>query len=468
MQPALVVPLAAETHVNVPLLPVAVVCFATYRRTGSSGGNSIVEGSMSTNRLRARVGAAVVCLAASALVAAPAGASEAATLGATPDVLIQTLGQQSPPSAAEVESLAEHDGMSVEQATRSLEVQHQAGDISSDLRELLGDSFAGVWYDRKAATFQIGIIDGNGEDAARRLMDSKRVPAQFVPVRWTYAQLAGVAARWSAAHPDLTARAGINVNVDYERNTAVARVADDTPAEVLTGLQAEARSGVPGTVQIETVPAQQLKIKPAACNINTHGCGEPMRGGIKITSTTGTCTAGFITPGNGGANDFLMTAGHCLDRSQQGSSVTAYNYAGAAIKFGVMHNWINNGAYDVGIVKWSNDSRWGVITNAVVAWTVDENRVITGTYEATPNVWICHSGITTNIQCGYTAGPANQYGIVSVRTCSELGDSGGPFINGNLAGGILASSTNLACGPSFYSYYQQQNWANRLMNVHLL
>lgn len=64
----------------------------------------------------------------------------------TPSVLVQALAQQSPPSEAEIESLARHDGMSIEEATRSLEVQHQAGDISSELRAVLGDAFAGVWY----------------------------------------------------------------------------------------------------------------------------------------------------------------------------------------------------------------------------------------------------------------------------------------------------------------------------------
>jgi len=385
-----------------------------------------------------------------------------------PNVLIQTLGQPSPPSAAEVESLAKHDGMSIEQATRSLEVQHQAGDITAELRDLLGDQFAGVWYDRQAATFRIGIVDGRGEDAARRLVDAKGIPTEFVPVQYTYAQLAGVAARWSAAHPDLTARAGINVNVDYERNAVVARVADDTPTEVLTGLQSEAKSGAPGTVRIETVPAEQLEIEPAACNINTHGCDEPMRGGFKISSAGGTCTGGFVTVGNGGAHTFLMTAGHCLVGAGRNAPVYAYSYNGTPVLFGVIHNFIDNGSYDAGIVRWTDNSGWGVITNVVVAWTVDQNRVISGTYEATPNVWICHSGITTNIQCGYTAGPANQTGVVAVQACSDHGDSGGPFINGNLAGGVLAAMTNLACGPNFYSYYQQQNWASSLMNVHLL
>lgn len=408
--------------------------------------------------------------AVSAVAASQAGATESAVLGTVPEVLLQRLGQPSPPSAAEVESLAEHDGISVEQATRSLEVQHRAGDFSTELRAVLGHRFAGLWYDRKAATFMIGIVESRGEDAARRLAESKQIPVQFVPVQYTYEQLAGVAIRWSAAHPDMTARAAINVNVDYERNAVVARVADDTPAEVLAGLRAEARDGAPGTLQIETIPAAQLKTVSMACNIGTHGCDMPMRGGIYIRSTTGGCTAGFLTVGNGGGgNSFLMTAGHCLDRSTQGSTVDARTYGGSWVKFGVMHNWINNGAYDVGVVKWTPGSTgWGVITNAVVAWTVDENRVISGTYEATPNVWICHSGITTNIQCGYTVGPANQHGVVAVSACSDYGDSGGPFINGNLAGGVLSIATGIGCGPGFYSYYQQQNVANSLMGVRLL
>ncbi|MDO8189035.1 MULTISPECIES: S1 family peptidase [unclassified Conexibacter] len=390
-------------------------------------------------------------------------------MGSAQEVLIQTLGQQSPPAAAEVESLAEHDGISVEQATRSLEVQHRAGDITTELRAALGEDFAGVWYDREAATFQIGVVDGKGEDAARRVAAAKQVPARLVPVRYTAAQLTGVAARWSAAHPDLLARAAINVNIDYERNTVVARVGDDTSTEALGGLQAEARRGAPGTVRIETVAAEQLKVEPLACNIGTHGCDLPMRGGIKISNAGATCTGGFMTQGNGGANYFLLTAGHCLNSAGRGAAVSAYTYNGSAAAFGVVHNFVYNEATgtDAGIVRWTNTG-WPIITNSVVAWTIDENRVITGTYEATPGVWICHSGIHTNIQCGYTAGPANSSGIVAVQTCGDHGDSGGPFINGNLAGGVAAFATPIACGPTFYTYYQQQNWANSLMNVHLL
>ena len=88
-------------------------------------------------------------------------------------------------------------------------------------------------------------------------------------------------------------------------------------------------------------------------------------------------------------------------------------------------------------------------------------RSITGTATAPVGAPVCRSGSTTGWRCGtvtavdvtanYAAGPVQ--GLVLTSACSEGGDSGGPFVSGSSALGLLSGGTG-DCTTAGTSLYQ--------------
>ncbi|MDO8185803.1 S1 family peptidase [Conexibacter sp. JD483] len=368
------------------------------------------------------------------------------------------------PDAATVKQLAEHDRVSVAHAEQVLKVQAKGGNLGTDVKERLGSEFAGVWLDRKEGRWKVGVISDDAGSKIQDLLSQRGIAEEtsLVRVDRTDDQLRELAAKWEATHP-VKSNDQQWVLIDHENNAVRVKVPNDLDPKALAALRSDAGPGV----EIESVPPVQLMTEDDACNIAVKGCDAPARGGVKFGTNSVTCTAGFMTIGTGGRNYFMLTAGHCLENDPIGAQVDLVSIGNVWRYFGVTHNFLHiPGGVDTGIVRYAGaNSWWSSVADAVVAWTVDEYRLIWGWYAVSQGEWVCHSGITSGIQCGNVVAPVDATGRVAVAACSKGGDSGGPWIVGYGAAGIHSSSTPGDCVVPETSWYTQIDFASNPMHV---
>ncbi|GAA4872380.1 S1 family peptidase [Actinomycetospora straminea] len=160
----------------------------------------------------------------------------------------------------------------------------------------------------------------------------------------------------------------------------------------------------------------------------------------------------------------LVTAGHCTNR---GGDVTGANAAPIGpIRSSVFDRTGDWGVVDVG-------PAWRPTPS--VAAEGSTTRSMTGTATAPVGASVCRSGSTTGWRCGtvtavdvtanYAAGPVE--GLVLTTACSEGGDSGGPFVSGGSALGVLSGGTGdcTAGGTSLYQPIEEILRTERLTLV---
>jgi streptogrisin C len=161
------------------------------------------------------------------------------------------------------------------------------------------------------------------------------------------------------------------------------------------------------------------------------------------------CSVGFSARTAVGAPR-MVTAGHCTHR---GGDVNGTNDA----PIGPVRSSVFDRTGDWGVV----DVGPGWRPTPSVAAEASTTRAVTGTATAPVGAAVCRSGSTTGWRCGtvtavdvtanYAAGPVQ--GLVLTTACSEAGDSGGPFVAGSAALGVLSGGTGdctTAGGTSLY------------------
>jgi streptogrisin C len=173
-------------------------------------------------------------------------------------------------------------------------------------------------------------------------------------------------------------------------------------------------------------------------------------GGDAIRLNGTRCSIGFSATTVSGAPR-LVTAGHCTNR---GGDVRGAN----DVPIGPVRSSVFDRTGDWGVV----DVGPGWRATPSVAAEASTTRSITGTATAAVGAPVCRSGSTTGWRCGtvtavdvtanYAAGPVQ--GLVLTTACSEGGDSGGPFVAGSSALGLLSGGTGDCTHPGGSSLYQ--------------
>lgn len=235
--------------------------------------------------------------------------------------------------------------------------------------------------------------------------------------------------------------------------------------------------------------------EPSYCDTSNHSCNQPLRGAVRITGSNGTdtheCSAGFMGYWwNNGIYPYLMTAGHCV-RAPGQANIQSWqsrdpgpnqpgNYS-----IGTINNWrwgdrgtaAPNVRRDIAIIPvnystghWNQFygmmSMWGWSTGSPQEWIVSGQDIpAVGRYG-------CRSGQASNFTCGSVISQTNSitttvwngsHTVSDTQTndnmfivggaCSADGDSGGPFIDGGTALGILAGTRRINGGcDTFYSH----------------
>lgn len=212
---------------------------------------------------------------------------------------------------------------------------------------------------------------------------------------------------------------------------------------------------VPPEPTVPIVPMREFK--------GGYGYGVPNAGGELKTY----CSAGFNGFGADGGQ-VILTAGHCfpeatrdtpwvhVDTPEPWSVDTAgWPGPGAPLGRGIGGPWIFGDDHDTGLLR-LDEPGWTPVP-AVTTWSGGNGDPSSGqipvTDQAAPMVGqpICRSGVTTGYQCGeviavnHTVQYGADYGGSEVTgfltsACSAPGDSGGPFVSGTMAVGVLSGA----------------------------
>lgn len=204
--------------------------------------------------------------------------------------------------------------------------------------------------------------------------------------------------------------------VDPATDSVVVTATDDAAARAFT-------AGAPG-VRIEHVNSRPV---PTAA----------LHGGDGISSADGDlrCSAGFNA--FAGRTRYLITAGHCTQRGGTWSGPD-----GRTLGRVVDSSYPDN---DFGLIQlspgWTQTGDVGTPDSGYVA--------VAGTTPARVGDSVCRFGVVSGYQCGrveaigVTANYGNGdvvRGLTRTNACSEPGDSGGPFMSGRQAQGVLSGA----------------------------
>lgn len=315
-------------------------------------------------------------------------------------------------AAAKLAALQRDLGLSAPAVNARLAAEAGAAATRSLLRGMLGTSFAGAWFDSASGRLVVATTD------AARVRAIRATGAQPVVVEQRLAALEAIK-QMLDAHAASVPDAVTGWYVDPAANSVVVRATDIAAAQAFT-----AGAGV-GQIRIERVARPP---RPLA----------DLVGGESIYSEEGAqCSLGFNA--TSGDTRYVITAGHCT-RSPG--------------------TWSGAGGTPIGPVTSSSfpGDDFGLIEVTSASWTLtsqyaargQQRSEITGSTEAPVGASVCRSGANSGYRCGevlaidqtvnYGGGDVVS-GLTRTSACAEPGDSGGPFVSGSQAQGVLSGGS---------------------------
>lgn len=396
--------------------------------------------------------------------------------------------------------------ISEDEAMRRLAIQDQAAGIEDDLAALLGEEFAGIWYDaRDNGRLKIGVTATGGRLIAeiRQIADRYRVldVTDMVSVRYSISQLERIR---DGIRPDLDemllaghARTSYSTMTNRVTVKAVSRLSVSEEATLrristIAGVSI-VRTEVPSLLVTFTTGNAGVKPAPTPTpNICFIGlCDPPFRGGRAFIKPTG-CTAGFIAHyTNDPGVTLIMTAGHCIFVTTGiGGTWSAKDGQAHVHNLGTADGYVFSGSYgaDAGVIRLDLNGFWAspmpifaLIVNPFNSTTTfDLEYEIRHDSTSSIGQLLCRTGAATGTECGLVsdlgvdvAGDNLNNQIYWIRNAGELdvcggkgGDSGGPIYKKHKAYGLMFSTTDagiLGCNE----YYQGIRGAQNLLNVSL-
>lgn len=291
-------------------------------------------------------------------------------------------------------------GLSAEQAMARLSREAAGPALEKTLHAKLGSRFGGAWH-ADDGRLQVGVTTTADAAAVRA--------AGATPVRVAHSeadlnQLKATLDRRANAAPD----EATSWYVDLPANTVTVTSKPET---------APTERWLAGAGKVRIVVASE-EVRPLY----------NLRAGEAYGIGTSRCSTGFSVQGG------FVTAGHC-NKLTSGALTGPDGQA--------LGSW-GGAAYP------TDDHAW-VSTNGNYSPLPDTSGLgpVHGSTEAPVGASICRSGSTTGVHCGVILaknetvnyGDGNVFGLTRTNACAEPGDSGGPFMWGAQAQGVLSGGS---------------------------
>jgi hypothetical protein len=359
--------------------------------------------------------------------------------------------------------------------------------------KLLGDQFAGIWYDNDdGGKLKVGVTErarGREQDI-RHLLDARGLAADtdLVPVRYTEAALQEKVRAVHRQIADMVENGRALTSYNTKINSVVLTTHVKLPAAEEERVK---RLSLLEGVTVRRVSARSLLSKLVSCNVTY--CNPPLRGGREVDATNLICTAAFMVRDNSNPSHLLaMTAGHCNFFGL--NPWTANDESNVPHTVGNGNRWYFAGdtGRDAGLININSPGYWSspYPPAAEVVVKPSSNDAATTTYDPTYTIkatgWssigqvLCRTGRTTGTECGVVddlgaedtaTGPdgidytTTNMGHIDVCG-AQPGDSGGPLYKQHIAYGILSSV--LDSWYDCHEAYQGVRGAEAALNVQLL
>jgi streptogrisin C len=318
-------------------------------------------------------------------------------------------------------------GLTAGEVPLLLAVERQAVAVERSLKDRLGNQFAGAWLDEGTRQLVVATTDPSQVDAIRAAGAEVRVMSRSL------ATLQAVKAGLDAA----TARPAPGIHswhVDPATNSVVVVADDPSSSQVASFVDKVGLAD--GTVRVVAATGERPRLL-----YDTRG------GDAYYIDSRFRCSVGFSV--NGG----FVTAGHC-----GGSGSTT---AG--------HNWVAQGTFR-GSSFPTNDYAWVEVDGS---WNTqpDVNNYaggvvhVAGSQVASIGSSICRSGSTTGWRCGLVEAldvtvrfddGSLLYEATQTSACAQGGDSGGSFMSGDQAQGVLSGGSG-NCTTGGRTFFQPVN-----------
>ncbi|MFD7131238.1 S1 family peptidase [Streptomyces sp. NPDC059894] len=314
---------------------------------------------------------------------------------------------------------ASQDGDSGAAAAPTTLKAADAPDLASQLANLLGDAFAGSYYDSGRQRLVVNVVNVSGDDN-NVIIQAEKAGAEVREVENSTAEL-------EAAAQTLKAEAtipGTSWAVDPRTNRILV-TADST----VTGSNWDQLENT-----VRALGADTATIKKSAGTFKTYASG-----GDAIFGGGARCSLGFnVTAGDG--TPAFLTAGHCGVAAEQWSD----DEAGEPIA--TVDQAVFPGDGDFALVKYDDPA-----TVAPSEVDLGEQTVqITEAAEATVGAEVFRMGSTTGLANGQVLGldatvnypEGTVTGLIQTDVCAEPGDSGGSlFTQDGLAIGLTSGGS---------------------------
>jgi hypothetical protein len=377
-------------------------------------------------------------------------------------------------------------GVDESEARARIELQDRAAGIEDDLTALLGDLYAGIWYDaRDRGRLKIGLTD-----AARPYLDRVQdltqrygvsSDADVVPVRFSEAELVALQARVLVTLGGLVEAGQAITSHDTSINAVLVRALARLSATDEARLSRVA--SMPGVV-VRRLDVPSLVARANTCHITF--CNPPLRGGRQILSD-GMCTAGFMARSHTNPSQlFVLTAGHCIFQSTKtwfarDESSDWHIFGNSAITQFAGGPGLDAGATTLTGPAWIPPAPLPqVVVKASDQTAYNPNYPIKSDAFSSMGQVLCRTGAWTGTHCaevsalGADESVSTPLGTFLLHNMGELdmciaedGDSGGPLYKKSRAFGMHSSSLHLAPFSCFESY-QGIRGAEKALGVDLL
>ena len=395
-------------------------------------------------------------------------------------------------NSLEVQGYQKEFGVSAQMADKNLATQQLGAGVVGQLKAVQGRRFAGVWFDNETDEFVVPLLVNADRASAENTLGDDNLESNYrtESVRYSWEELEAAQERIDEAANSLFAEHLVRTFLDASTNAVVVELADGASKADREEVASQAETA---NVMIE-VRSANLKTfhgERASCDGTKRVCDRPLRGGVKITpklgegeATLAACSAGFKAIGKIYGNRFMLTAGHCVMRSEgkifenwQSEESEGHN---KKIGYAEQYSWTGGDWAKIrvngyGAPYWEEGSSW---PSEIAYWGENQEYAIEHEAWSYEGEYVCHSGFYSGASCGKVTkldvtendqeevgGPPEYvYHLAEFGpACVHKGDSGGPVFAGGVALGILSSfNANLPECENYIQYNEVPEAANAL------